>query len=240
MTTTTASVGAPIAIRDRRFFLGMAIAIALVVFVGFAPTYYLRPLFQSTPLAPVFHAHGLVFTAWIALLIVQSGLVSARRTDLHRRIGPIGGLVGLLMLGVGYAAAMHAARNGFSVPGLPPPLVFLVVPLGDLVLFAGFLGAALYQRRNPAAHKRLMILATLATVTAAIARLPGVLPLGPLAFFALTDLFVIAMAIHDRKTRGRLHPATLWGGLALVVSQPLRLAVSGTSWWLAFAGWLTR
>lgn len=84
-----------------------------------------------------------------------------------------------------------------------------------------------------------MLLATVNLVTAAIARWPGVLALGPLAFFGLTDLFVVALTIWDFRTRGRLHPITLWGGLLIIVSQPLRLVVSSTQGWLAFARWAT-
>ena len=129
---------------------------------------------------------------------------------------------------------------GFSTPGLPPPLVFLAVPFFDLVAFATLVGSALYLRRTPAAHKRLMLLGTVAVLTAAIARLPYVLPLGPLAFFGLTDLLVFAAMAYDRWTRGRVHPALLWGGLFLIASQPLRMAIGGTGTWLAFATWLTR
>jgi hypothetical protein len=62
---------------------------------------------------------------------------------------------------------------------------------------------------------------------------------GPLAFFGLTDLYLVPLVIWDLMTRRRLHPATLWGGLALVLSQPLRLVLSGTDGWLAFARGLT-
>ena len=236
MSVQTASTPA----RDRRFFMGIAVVIALTVFAGFAPTYYLRPMFRTDPLQSIFHVHGLAFTSWVVLLVVQTALVSARRTDIHRRLGVLGGALALLMLVLGYLAAVTAARRGFSAPGLPPPLVFLVVPFFDLVVFAGLVGTALYLRRTPAAHKRLMVLATLALITAAIARLPYVLPLGPLAFFALTDLFVVAMMAYDWRTQRRVHPALVWGALFLIVSQPLRLAIGGTEMWLAFATWLTR
>ena len=85
-----------------------------------------------------------------------------------------------------------------------------------------------------------MLLATLAVLTAAIARLPYVLPLGPLVYFGLTDLLVVVAMVYDRRTRGRVHPALVWGGLFLVVSQAVRLAISGTAAWLALATWLTR
>lgn len=236
MTSSTAIVPR----HDRRFFMGMALVIAAIVFAGFAPTFYLRTFYHPEPLQSVFQIHGLVFSAWVVLFVVQTALVSARRTDIHRRLGVVGGGLALLMLVVGYQAAVTAARRGFSTPGLPPPLVFFAVPVFDLLVFATLVGAALYLRRTPAAHKRLMLLATIAVLTAAIARLPYVLPLGPPAFFGLTDLLVVAAMVYDWRTRSRVHPALLWGGLFLIASQPLRLAVSGTDTWLALATWLTR
>jgi len=235
---TAPALSAPL--RDRRFFMTMAIVIASIVFVGFAPTFYLRAFYRPEPLQSVFHIHGLVFTAWVVLFVVQTSLVSARRTDLHRRLGVLGGALALLMLVVGYQAAVTAARRGFATPGLPPPLVFFVVPIFDLLVFATLVGTGLYLRRKPAAHKRLMLLSTVAVLTAAIARLPYVLPLGPPAFFGLTDLLIIAAMVYDWRTRGRVHSALLWGGLFLIASQPLRLAISGTDTWLALATWLTR
>jgi hypothetical protein len=217
----------------------MAAAIAVIVFVGFAPTFYLRPVFTPEPLPPVFAIHGAVFTAWVLLFVVQTALVSARRTPIHRKLGVVGGLLAALMLVVGYQAAITAARRGFATPGLPPPLVFLAIPFFDLIVFAVLVGTGLYFRRTPAAHKRLMLLSTIAILTAAIARLPYVLPLGPLVFFGLTDIPVVVGMLYDRVTRGRVHPAMLWGGLFLVASQVLRLIVSGTAAWLAFAHWLT-
>ena len=84
-----------------------------------------------------------------------------------------------------------------------------------------------------------MLLATINLVTAAIARWPGVFALAPIGFFGLTDLFIVALAIWDLRARGRLHRVTLWGGLLVVVSQPLRLMISSTEGWLAFARWAT-
>jgi hypothetical protein len=65
-------------------------------------------------------------------------------------------------------------------------------------------------------------------------------PAGPLAFFGLTDLFIVVCLVYDLAVRGRIHPAFIWGGLLIVLSQPLRLLLAGTDGWLAFATWLTR
>ena len=109
-----------------------------------------------------------------------------------------------------------------------------------MLLFASFVGLAIAKRGESQAHKRWMLLASLNLITAAIARWPGVITIGaPPLFFGLTDLFLVALVIWDRVSRGRVHPATKWGGLLIVASQPLRLVASGTAAWLAFARWAT-
>ena len=87
-----------------------------------------------------------------------------------------------------------------------------------------------------------MLLATIAILPAATARLPFafIQETGPLAFFGLADLFILACLLYDLFTRGRPHRATVWGGLLIVVSQPLRLLVGQSQTWLAFAEWLTQ
>lgn len=227
---------------ERRFFTGIALVILATVLVGFGRSFFLRPLFPDwpSPPEPIFYVHGAVFTAWIVLLVTQVSLVAGGRTELHRRIGPFGAVLAIAMVVLGTLGALIAAGRAEGFVGVPvPPLQFLAIPLFDMVLFAAFVWLAISQRYNAQSHKRWMLLATVSLVTAAIARWPGVAQFGPLAFFALTDLFVIALAIWDFRSRGRLHPVTLWGGLAIIVSQPLRLVVSGTEGWLAFARWAT-
>ncbi|MDQ6620461.1 MAG: hypothetical protein M3Z31_12340 [Pseudomonadota bacterium] len=227
---------------EHRFFTWIAVAILATVLLGFARSFFLRPLFPDWP-APqeaVFYIHGAAFTGWIVLLLVQASLVANGRTDLHRRIGVLGAVLAALMVVLGTFAALVAARRATGFVGIPiPPLQFLAVPLFDTVIFAIFVSLGIAQRRNPQSHKRWILLATIEIITAAIARWPGVATLGPPAFFGITDLFVIALGVWDWRTRGRLHRVTLWGGLALILSQPLRLIVSGTEAWLAFARWAT-
>ena len=67
---------------------------------------------------------------------MQTRLIAGRRTPLHRRLGVVGGLLAVAMLIVGTMAAIASARRGFTPPGGPPPLTFLIIPLGDLLVFA--------------------------------------------------------------------------------------------------------
>ncbi len=226
---------------EHGFFTAMAIAIGITVLAGFARTYYLRLYFGSPPISPLLHLHGFVFSAWVALYIAQTSLVAAGRVRLHRRLGVAGGVLAVILVLVGTVTAIIRVRQGAAPPGGPPPLVFLVVPLTDMVVFAGLLATALYHRRQAAVHKRLMLLATVALLAAPIARLPfGFLRSGILAVFALADVFIVALVIYDLAMYRRIHRATAWGGLALVASQPLRLMLGGTAAWLAVASWLTR
>lgn len=227
--------------RERLFFTGMAVAIVITVFAGFAPSYYLKSYFGRPPLSPLLHLHGIVFSSWLVLFITQTALVAANRTRVHRRLGIAGAVIAVLMILVGCATAIIRASQGAAPPGVPP-LPFLTVPLGDMLVFATLVGSGFYFRRRVDVHKRLMLLATISILPAAVARLPFafIQQNGPLAFFGLADLFIIPCIIYDILSRGRVHRATILGGLLIVASQPLRLMIAGTQTWLTVATWLTQ
>jgi hypothetical protein len=227
--------------RERVFFGGMTVALFVAVLVGFGPSYYFRTVAGSpVALSPALHIHGAVFTVWMVLLVVQSTLIAAGRSQLHRQLGAAGAVLAALMMALGAYVAITRFQTGLmeAPPGIPVGAL-LAIALATVVVFPVLFGAALLLRRRTDFHKRLVLIATLELVTAAVARWPGVLPYGPIAFFALTDLFLVAIAVYDFRTRGRLHPATLWGGLFLIVSQPLRLAIGVSAPWNALAASLT-
>ncbi len=226
--------------RDRMFYIGMAVFAAAIVFAGFSRTYYLRGVFGRPVIGPLRHVHGFLFTSWLLLLLAQVSLVAAKRTDIHRRLGVAGGVLAALMVVVGTVLGIDAARQGHSPPGLSP-LAFLAIPLGDMLVFSTLVVAGFYYRRQSETHKRLMVLATIVLLPAAVARLPFdfILATGPLAFYGLPDLLLLACVGYDTIVHRRLHPAYLWGGLVLIATQPLRMAVGGTAAWLSFAHWLT-
>lgn len=235
---------APPAARDRVFYSSMAFAMAAVVFVGFAPTYYLRTAFGApatisgtTTLSTLAQVHGALFTGWVLLFVVQTALVASHRVRMHRQLGMGGATLAAAMIVVGTWTAIAAAARGSAPPGVDPK-AFLIIPLGDMVLFAGFAGAAIWKRRRSETHKRLMVLAYTTILAAAVARWPGVEPLGPLAYFGLAFVFVVIAAVYDVVSRGRVHPAYVWGGALLVASVPFRLMASGTTAWRSVAEFL--
>src|SRR5260370_3968211 len=141
--------------RERRFFTGMCVAIAITVFVGFAPTFYLRPFFHPEPLIPLLILHGLIFTAWIVLLLIQTTLIATKRTRIHRRLGIAGAVLAVLLLLIGTTTAIIRAKVT-GVPGSPSPLVFLTFPLGDILVFAFLVGCSFYLRSLSDIHTPLI------------------------------------------------------------------------------------
>jgi hypothetical protein len=231
---------------DRLFYSGMAIAIGLTVFAGFASSYYLRLMtggpkatITGGPFTALVHVHAALFTAWVLLFVIQTALVASHRIAVHRRLGVVGAVLAAAMVLAGTSTAIATAARGGAPPGLDP-LAFLVIPIFDMVLLTTFVIAALARRRDRETHKRLMLLAYVSIVPPAVARLPGVLPLGPPGFFGLSFLFVLVGGIYDLLSRRRVHRVYLFGGALILISVPVRLAISGTGAWRALAELLTR
>jgi len=223
---------------ERALYLSLAIAFLAAVLLGFSRTFFLRPWFpeRHVPPEPFFIFHGAVFTTWFVLLVLQSSLVAGGRVRWHRRVGAagVGVAAAVFLLGI-YGAMIAAARPDGFVDTSTPPDVFLVSPIADIVNFALFATLAFVRRRDLQAHKRLLLLASLSMLTAAIGRWPGLETAGVWIYDGITDLFLLPLVIWDLRSRGSLHPATLWGSLWLAVSQALRWKFAHTALWLGIA-----
>ncbi|HEY4986313.1 MAG TPA: hypothetical protein VII39_06805 [Bradyrhizobium sp.] len=227
---------------DSVFYPLMAVAMTVVVFAGFAPSFYMKSVYNAPPeLSTLMIVHGAVFTTWMAILIAQTTLVAGNRRDLHRTLGIAGFIVAGLMLVLGTMLAVDALRRGFSPIAAVPPAVFFVIPIGNILVFIGILVLGWINRARSDYHKHYMLLATAALLVPAIARIlqHGFNAPNIVIAFALSDLVVVAMAIYDFAIRGKVHPATIRAGLILIASGPILLAIGGTPAWHSFAMSLT-
>lgn len=222
---------------DLPLFVVGLLLVLVVVFAGFAPTFYLKGMFGGPPLSNLLFAHGLVMSAWIALLVVQTALVEFGRTDLHRRLGVVGAGIAVLLVVIGATAALEAARRGFSPTPKVTPLMFLAIPLVDLLVFSILVGSALALRRRSAAHKRLMLLSTVGMLTPAVARLPidALKQAGLPAFFSVTIACVLVVVAIDTVRHRRLHPAFGWGAALVIAAVPGRVALAQSDVWVSLA-----
>jgi len=202
-----------------------------MVIVGFWPSYFGPLLLRGNAIRPVvIHLHGAIFIGWMALLLAQVAFAAMGRVGAHLKLGTLGIVYGSLVfvmgLVVSFAAPILHVRAGEW--DLDRAAGFLPIPLGDMALFGGFFGYAIAYRRKPEMHKRLILLATLALVFAAFARMTFLSP--PVALAIWLSPLLIAIA-HDVITRRRVHPVYAIGLVILVVAL-LRFALAQYSGWL--------
>jgi hypothetical protein len=227
----------------RRFYVAMAITIAIIVFIGFAPSYYLKSVFEAPPpLSALTSLHGVVFTAWLALFIAQTSLVARNRTDLHMKLGIAGAVLATVIVVLGAYTGIVAGKLGHAPPGAPPPIPFMAVPLFGIVAFGGFIAAALLNRHRPETHKRLMVVASVQMTEPAFGRIAPMLGLADINVFVAfggADLLLLAAMAYDYTTTKRVHPAYIWGLAITLAVQVITFLAVGMEAWASIATWLT-
>jgi FtsH-binding integral membrane protein len=223
---------------DHFFFSAMALAMFTTVFVGFARTYYLAGVFRAPLPSLTIHLHGAAFSCWILLLVTQTSLVAAGRTDIHRRLGIAGFLLASLMVVLGVLAATDSLARAAGPTGRDARF-FYIVPLTDMLIFATLILFAFRARRNPQAHKRLLMVATIGLSIAAIARWPiAFLSRNAVMAALLSYIFLIFLVAYDLWTSRKIHRATLWAGGFLIFVQQIRIPIGKTAAWHAVASWV--
>jgi hypothetical protein len=223
-----------VAVARSRFYPQIAIALALVVVAGFSRTYYLRFLTDLPPMTVLVHLHGIVFTAWLALFIAQTRLVAAHRIDLHMKLGIAGVVLAAVITVVGlWTVAVGAAIPRVRVTGLTNTQHTLV-GIVSIGLFAAFIALGVAYRKRGAVHKRYMVLAMIAILSPATARLMnlmGQVEYRDLFVPGMATLFVIACMVHDWRRHRVVHPAFVIGGAVIVASWPLRYMAARADWY---------
>jgi hypothetical protein len=203
---------------DERFFLGAAIAMALVIVAGFSLQLAMGRSSFASPL--LVHAHAIVFMGWVAIYLLQNVFAATGRMSLHRPLGWIAAawLVPMLVLGCAVTVAM--VRRG-HVPFFFQPLQFLVFDPVSLFTFVGLTVAAILLRRRTDWHRRLHYCGMAMLLGPGFGRLLPMPLLQPWAWetiFAASMLFPIAGMIADRRRDKRVHPAWGWGFGAMLAA----------------------
>jgi hypothetical protein len=228
MATTLAGQEARQAFRPS-FYFWMTVLMALFVFSGFGMTYW-QPMASGTlaPLPPMVHLHGFIFSVWMLLLVAQPLLVNTRNVALHRSVGTFGIVVAS---GVIFTGAQLTLMFGRATLAAPPPDYYNLMYLGVMAVLAfGFLFClAIRNVRRPEYHRRLILLATVPLLPPGINRLYAMsfqlerLPV--LATYLTMDAIVAAILIHDWRTTGKAHRATLVGAAVVLLQQVLHVPV---------------
>jgi hypothetical protein len=222
---------------ERRFYVSAAIGIVVIVLAGFSID--LDLLRDMSSLSALVRVHGAVMLGWIALFAAQTVLVARHRVTWHRTLGVFGALLAALIVVADTATVVVAMRLGGKhlPPGMPAPL-FAALALFDLLTFAILVSGAIALRGRSDWHKRLMLLAAILVLDAALARfISAYTSWGLDAAIARDALVLLCVAIDTLRYR-RLHPAFVAGGLLLFVTDPIARWVTPTALWAHFCAWL--
>jgi len=222
---------------DHVFFPVMAVLLLGSVFLGFARSYYLAGMFRAPLPSVIIHVHGALFSSWILFLLAQTTLAAAGRVDVHRRIGIAGFLLACLMVVFGVWAATNSLARNFAPPGVDAK-TFYIIPITDMLVFSVLVFFAYRARFDSPAHKRIIIIATVSLMIAAIARWPFPPVLGnPLAAALVSYLFLLMLVGYDLWSTHKVHRATMWASAFLIFVQQIRFPIAQTAMWRAFATW---
>jgi len=216
--------------RSHRFYLGLTLFLMTTVVIGFWPSYFGTLLSGGVTRPFIMHLHGAIFTGWMMLLFLQVGLAASGRVRAHRRVGTFGIWYGVLVCIMGVIATVAAPVNHVRAGEWPLDQAagFLILPIGDMILFGGFFGAAVNYRNKPELHKRLMIAATVALAFAAVARMN----FAPTVFFLVWMAPMVALAAFDFISTRRVHKVTVICSAVMAIAF-LRVLLIESEGWLA-------
>jgi hypothetical protein len=234
--TAAARPAAPRATRPRRlFFPAMALLLAAAVVAGFWNTLYA----PCEPLRPYLLVHGIAVSAWFALFATQTLLVASGRTALHRGLGLLGLWLAVAVVATGLYTLAQMPENwrqqGIDIEARRGLLgLVLWGDLGALAAFATLLACAVRKRKQPDAHRRLMLLAMFAIISPALIRVAGLPAFAGFDGVLLTMLGLFALGAtlvaYDLATQRRVHRVTRWGvPYFLVVHLVPAFTIPGTA-----------
>ena len=253
--TRATTDGRPL-VRGGTFYVWMAVACIVASIGGFAPTYWL-PLATGAFMdrGPLVNLHGALFAAWPFFFLWQTWLAAQGRFERHRASGMAGVSLTTAMVVIGVATGIGNMLHRLAEGDGDMARAFSVVPLTSIALFGVLVAVAVANVKRPDVHKRVMLVASISILQAAVDRIYYLLVVGgkpgvPLGFTPtppvvasvpgalITDLLVVAAMVYDWRTRGRPHPAYLIAGAVLLFVQLIRVPLGPSPQWLEFTHFL--
>ena len=216
----------------------MALLMAAIVIYGFSHTIGDNLFHPSIPRPRLLYVHAALFSAFMAIYILQTGLVASGNVTLHRRLGPFWILVGAAMPAVGVATGIVMRR--FDIIHFHDYVTFIAVILWDMLAFSTLFLLAVLWRKRPEYHRRFMFLATCGLMDAGFARFPLIAVTSVPNFWfdfrgeyvGVIALMLIAMT-RDIIVQHRVHIVYRLVVPLIVAGQLLAIALSDLppAWW---------
>lgn len=224
-------------ILDKYFYFGMSLLVAAVVVCGFSHTVD-QNLVHATPPRPwILWLHGFVFSGWLAFFIFQSALVRTHNVKLHRKTGWFGSVLGALVPVLGISTAIIMNRFDFSQLHKADAKIFFSVQAWDMIAFSACFWLAVYWRKKPEYHRRLVLVATCALTAAAFGRFPWI---SQQWFYIGVDALILLGIARDLIVSRRIHVVYRYALPLFVVGQivAVQLWVHHPAWWVRLTDWM--
>jgi len=216
---------------SRYFYLTMSFVLAGLVVWGFSRTVD-DHLFHANPPRPLLlWVHGTAFATWIIFFILQSALVRVRKVSVHRFLGWFGAVLAPAMVVLGFTVAIVMTRFDTAVLHQTGIESFLSIPFADMVIFGACMALAIYWRKKPEYHRRLIFIASCQLMDAAIGRFDFFFNHN--LFYPALDFLIALGMIRDWVVDGRIHKVYLYAIAPLIVVQSLAVYAwrLNPAWW---------
>lgn len=233
-----ARIGKAVSTTNRRktflglyFYFGMSLVMPVLVVWGFSHTVN-TSLFHANPPRPLLlWMHGAAFSTWVVFFIAQSALVRVRKVSVHRFLGCFGAGLATLMVVLGFTITVVMTRFDTFVLHQKDVAAFLGIPFADMIVFGTCIALAIYWRKRPEYHRRLVFLATCQLMDAAIGRFD--FWYNHSLFYAGLDLLIVLGMVRDGVVDGRVHKVYRYALPPIIVLQSLAIYTwrANPAWW---------
>jgi hypothetical protein len=193
---------------QKYFYFAMSLLVAIVVVYGFSNTIGANLIHPTVPRPRLLYFHAGIFFGWLIFFIVQSGLVRTGNVRLHRRLGWFGVALGITIVVLGVSTAITMTRFKIAELHSTTAAMDMIVPMWDMIAFAVTFALAVYWRKRPEYHRRMMLVATCVLTAAAFGRYP--IGLAYNYFYGGVDLLILLGVARDLVVNRRVHPVYLY------------------------------
>jgi hypothetical protein len=228
------------------FHFWMILLACAFVFTGFGMS-YLFPTAIGTRSGdpPIVHLHGLVFFAWMVLLLVQSALVNAKNVKLHRSLGTFGIAIGTLVVFMGALITIVGSSGAMVTRSLDDPTaakVFFLSVVAPPSFAAIFILAIRAVKKSIAEHRNLILIATIAVLMPGINRAYmhglGAEGVPVFATYMTMNAMLAAVLFREWRAAGKIGNSTWIAAAIVVLPQPINWLVSPMPQFHDFVYWL--
>jgi len=206
---------------SKYFYFCMSLVLATIVVAGFSQSVNQNLFHATVPRPLILWIHGAAFSLWILFFIFQSSLVRLRKVSWHRFFGWFGAGLATAMVVLGFTTAVVMTR--FDIHQLHETGVdsFIAIPFCDMVVFGTLIALAIYWRKKPELHRRLIFVASCQLMDAPLGRFEYVFDHS--LFYPLLDVLILLGVGRDLLVDGRMNKVYRYALLFVITGQCLAM-----------------